>query len=634
MKLKKYFSKRNHIFVMKRYYLCGLKNKNQNKLFNIMKKFNKLKRKMFLLTALAVCFLTGMNNANAQFSGGNGSSETPYIITSAQELALLAMYVNNNNTAYNNKYYKLNNNISLVDYQTEAGWTPIGISFNASFKGNFNGNYHIITNLKINFSGSGESAVNMGLFGNLNGGTVKNIGVENIDIVAHYIKTGGYTGYLCAGGIAGYVVGTVSNCYATGTITTTGSSTYTGGVVGWHSGGTTSNCYSTCAVSTTTTPSSAAMSGGIVGSCGGTVKMCAALNPKIICSSSYYGRVAGYNSYGTLSSNIAWTDMENPNSTTVWNNVGATNLDGEGKTLAAIHADGTLGGRFTSADGWVTQNGKLPGFGAPVDMPGHLQLQLPPTITTTNLPNGTVGTAYSQTLTATGDTPITWALESGNLPTGLNVLANGAITGTPMIEGTFNFTVKATNSVGSDSKALSIKIESTALPPTITTTTLPNGKVETAYNQTLTATGTAPISWALEGGNPPAGLNILANGTISGTPMIEGTFNFTVKATNTAGSDSKSLTIVIDGNIGISENSGTDVKIYPNPTTGQLRITNYELRISNVDIYDVYGRKLLSHTPNRLPQTVLDISHLPNGVYFVRILSDDTVIGNKKIVKM
>ena len=35
-----------------------------------------------------------------------------------------------------------------------------------------------------------------------------------------------------------------------------------------------------------------------------------------------------------------------------------------------------------------------------------------PTITTASLPNGTVGTAYSQTLAATGDTPITWCVES------------------------------------------------------------------------------------------------------------------------------------------------------------------------------------------------------------------------------
>jgi len=67
--------------------------------------------------------------------------------------------------------------------------------------------------------------------------------------------------------------------------------------------------------------------------------------------------------------------------------------------------------------------------------------------TTETLPAGTVGTLNSQTL-ATGDTPITWSLESGSLPNGLDLPGN-TISGTPTTAGTSNFTVKATNSIGS-----------------------------------------------------------------------------------------------------------------------------------------------------------------------------------------
>ena len=49
------------------------------------------------------------------------------------------------------------------------------------------------------------------------------------------------------------------------------------------------------------------------------------------------------------------------------------------------------------------------------------------TITTTSLPSGTVNTAYSQTLTATGDTPITWSRDSGTLPNGLSLSSSGTI---------------------------------------------------------------------------------------------------------------------------------------------------------------------------------------------------------------
>ena len=82
-----------------------------------------------------------------------------------------------------------------------------------------------------------------------------------------------------------------------------------------------------------------------------------------------------------------------------------------------------------------------------------------PTITTTSLLGGTVGTPYSATLTATGDTPITWSIASGSLPAGLNLLDN-SITGTPTTAGTFNFTVKAENATGSATKALSIVVTS------------------------------------------------------------------------------------------------------------------------------------------------------------------------------
>ncbi|MFZ0913070.1 MAG: Ig domain-containing protein, partial [Candidatus Korobacteraceae bacterium] len=69
-------------------------------------------------------------------------------------------------------------------------------------------------------------------------------------------------------------------------------------------------------------------------------------------------------------------------------------------------------------------------------------------ITTTSLPSGTAGTAYSATLTAVGGVyPYTWSLTSGSLPFGLFLNANtGAITGTPTTAGTSNFTVQVADS--------------------------------------------------------------------------------------------------------------------------------------------------------------------------------------------
>ena len=86
-----------------------------------------------------------------------------------------------------------------------------------------------------------------------------------------------------------------------------------------------------------------------------------------------------------------------------------------------------------------------------------------PTITSTSpLPGGTVGTAYSQQLTATGDATITWAVTSGSLPAGLSLSSGGLISGTPTTAGTSSPTITATNGSGSDAKALSITISAAA----------------------------------------------------------------------------------------------------------------------------------------------------------------------------
>ena len=83
----------------------------------------------------------------------------------------------------------------------------------------------------------------------------------------------------------------------------------------------------------------------------------------------------------------------------------------------------------------------------------------PPTITTGTLPSGTVGTAYSQRLSAQGTTPIIWSIDSGNLPANLSLNeTTGEISGTPTAVDTATFTVKAENSVGSNTKELSITI--------------------------------------------------------------------------------------------------------------------------------------------------------------------------------
>ncbi|MDR1724113.1 MAG: putative Ig domain-containing protein [Tannerella sp.] len=171
-----------------------------------------------------------------------------------------------------------------------------------------------------------------------------------------------------------------------------------------------------------------------------------------------------------------------------------------------------------------------------------------PTITTTSLAGATVGAAYSETLAATGDTPITWSFASGSLPAGLSLSGSCIISGTPTTAETATFVVQASNATGNDTKSLSIVVSDVPPPPVapiITTSSLPSGSIGSSYSTTLTASGDAPVTWSLASGSLPAGLTLSGSGTISGTPSAVGTSTFTVKAVNSAGNDTKSLSIVI-----------------------------------------------------------------------------------------
>jgi hypothetical protein len=81
--------------------------------------------------------------------------------------------------------------------------------------------------------------------------------------------------------------------------------------------------------------------------------------------------------------------------------------------------------------------------------------------------------------------------------------------------------------------------------------------------------------------------------------------------------------------IDVLENS---INIHPNPTTGELTIDNGQLTIENIEIFDIYGRKLSSLTSHPAPRTSLNISHLPAGMYFVKISTDEGMVV-KKVIK-
>ena len=152
-------------------------------------------------------------------------------------------------------------------------------------------------------------------------------------------------------------------------------------------------------------------------------------------------------------------------------------------------------------------------------------------ISTASLPNGVVNTTYSTTLQSTGGVGnITWS-ETGSLPAGLTLSSSGAISGTPTTAGSSNFTVTAKDT-GTPKQTVTQSLSITIYAGlTITTTTLPNGTVNSAYSATLqSGGGTGTITWSVTTGSLPGGLNLSSSGAISGTPTTAATTNFTVTA--------------------------------------------------------------------------------------------------------
>ncbi len=156
------------------------------------------------------------------------------------------------------------------------------------------------------------------------------------------------------------------------------------------------------------------------------------------------------------------------------------------------------------------------------------------TISPQTLPNGQLAQPYSQQLTQAGGTgPFTWTVSVGSLPNNLTLNASsGLLSGTPVVNGSFNFTIKVTdtnNCMATQAYTLTV---SSCPPITINPVSLPAGTAFTFYSQQLTQSGgTAPISWSVSAGALPGGLNLnAATGLLSGSPTVVGVFNFTIQA--------------------------------------------------------------------------------------------------------
>ena len=96
----------------------------------------------------------------------------------------------------------------------------------------------------------------------------------------------------------------------------------------------------------------------------------------------------------------------------------------------------------------------------------------------------------------------------------------------------------------------------------------------------------------------------------------------------------ETIAVIFKETVGVEPftNHKLRISVFPNPTTGELRITNHELRIEGIEVFDMMGKKLLSQPSLLSPETTINISHLPNSIYFLQIKTDQGLV-NKKVIR-
>ncbi len=408
-----------------------------------------------------------------------------------------------------------------------------------------------------------------GIVGILEGGTIEKCRVTiNDSIYAFSGGSGGQEVNLShAGGIAGYVSGEsskVNNCVVKGIVR---SKQYAGGIVGYMQAGTLTNCY----VLGDSAVEGNYISGSIAGYLGGDAMAdtnMIELDSQVSAVSEAVGGVIGHLNSGTVTNNRAYTRVKGRaqyKGTIIGKATGSPNIISDNYYYSDSGASSVIG--FDNSilgpndNGGTTHTEEISDVIDPVD-PDPLNPSPfkpnPPVITITIdtdaiLPSGTVAIAYSQTLSAT-PSAVTWAVESGSLPNGLELSTAGVISGTPTLAGSFKFTVRATstNGVNSVSKEFTLAISPTptpVLPLTIAPeTAMVNVTAGASADVSFTAANNnGDVTW--EVGPVPTGIMIEPSTTVAyatqyNTVMVytvtapiavAGTYNVTVTAFDESG---------------------------------------------------------------------------------------------------
>ena len=260
--------------------------------------------------------------AAAKDLGYTIESDGSYTVTSADGLMNIAELVNGGKTDIN---ITLDKNIDL----TGKGWTPIGTSFDNSYKGTFDGGGHTITGLTVT---TNDQFV--GLFGYLNrAGMVKNVVMEGVLITSNHM-------FGCTGGVVGYSWGTIENCSVSGSVSGTDC---VGGVVGSQKAGSIIGCSSSATVK------GKHYVGGVAGEKWGTMTACYAIGNVTLEIASqknnFGGGVVGLNGGSRVLACYA-----------------TGNVTSTGSSTGNVHIGGLFGDSYTTVTACYWKNNQERGY--------------------------------------------------------------------------------------------------------------------------------------------------------------------------------------------------------------------------------------------------------------------------------
>ena len=513
----------------------------------------------------------------------SGLVSEPYLIHNAEVLKSLADYVNAGFGGCGTwgRYFKMTNDIDLSAYSNGKGWTPIGYYYYDEIS--FSGTFDGNNKVITGMKINNNDLKTVGLFGSLSGAIIKNLSIENFQISC--------SNMWYAGGLVGTMIGsTLSNCKLTGTVTSINNTNdaFIGGIVGdaFYMNNTITDCYFKGEVLGSSLGSASIYAGGIIGSfMFGTKKRGGVDDP--------YTKIL--NCFSTAN-----VESTSPNS---W--AAAGGIIGFGDNIIIFNCYST--GNVTS-----TSNEKETASGG---VAGNIRYaEISNCYATGEISSFSNSQAYAGGI-------------AGNIQ--VSTVKHCAALNPSIFSSDINSSAPIRRVVG-------VIVGDCNLLNNIAFNEMKNPKNDTLWNDKgLLNRDGADITKVAVNADGTLGARFTGAPWTTAKGKLPGLFGTTVEMP-------PHLRL---GNSITSTTLSNQIEVWPNPTTGELRIENGELRtaapvgassaklINNVEIYDVYGRKQLSIINCQLSIDKIDISHLQPGIYFVRVVFEGGS-SVKKLVKL